>query len=235
MRPNVLLAVFFILAILVAPSSGCNAPAPTPTPTLMPTATMTSAATPLPTATATDMPTMTPTATATATATQTFTPSPTRTPTSSPTPSVSPTPTLSPTPLPPPRRLINGSIITRESGAIPNYMAITNDSDLDGVAVLVRNNVPVMAVYVQARQYFKMTDIQIGLYYFYYTLGEDWEPVERRFTRKAEYHRYALPVQFTLRTTTNYITYSYWEPVLVAGSSNPRIQIVSANEFPSLK
>ncbi len=191
-------------------------PLPVPSPTSLPPS-------PIPSSTLPPLPAVT------------NTPARTSTPTA--TPTISSTATLSA----PARRLANGTRIKGDprGGGGENYITVNNNQALDAVFVLVDNGLKavVQAAYVRSKESFKLENVQIGECTFYYVLGEDWDSTAAQFTRRAEYHKFTDVMKFEriLNPTTSTGTYTYWTMPIIAGTAEPRLPIISANDFPSLK
>ncbi len=137
-------------------------------------------------------------------------------------------------PLSPPRQLKTGVII-RQAGARngQGQLSIDNGLDLDAVAVLQRNdNNVLVAVYVRGKDSYTLTSIPDGTYELYFTLGEDWDSTEARFTRRRNLSRFDDPLPFHTTATT----YSTWSVTLhpVAGGT-AGTETVPEGEFPDLK
>jgi len=137
-------------------------------------------------------------------------------------------------PLLPPRQLKTGTII-RQAGARngQGQLSIGNGLDLDAVAVLQRNDSAVLvAVYVRGQDSFTLTSIPDGTYELYFTLGEDWDSTEAKFTRRRNLSRFDDPFPFQTTATT----YSTWSVTLhpVAGGT-AGTESVPEGEFPDLR
>jgi Ig-like domain from next to BRCA1 gene len=137
-------------------------------------------------------------------------------------------------PLSPPRQLETGTIV-HQAGARngDGQLGIENGLDLDAVAVLQRNDSAVLfAVYVRGRDSFTLTNIPDGTYDLYFTLGEDWDSTNAKFTRRRNLSRF--DDLFPFRTTST--TYSIWNVTLhpvVGGTAGS--ESVPEGEFPDLK
>jgi hypothetical protein len=134
----------------------------------------------------------------------------------------------------PPRRLTTGAII-REVGARDGVgeLTIGNDLDLDAVAVLSRQEGPlIVAVYILNHDTHTITGVPDGSYDLYFTVGEDWDGQQGAFTRKRRLSRFEDPLPFT--TTDS--TYSVWSVTLhpVAGGT-ASTETVPEGAFPGLK
>lgn len=183
------------------------------------------------TATLTVTPSQTPTMTPTATV-----PPPTSTP--PPTATATRTPTLTPFPSPTatalPRRLSNGTFIKQTMPRTgEGELEVNNGQDLDAVVVLTAlNDAPLFAVYIQARNSFKIEGISDGTYKVFFMLGEDWDSASGRFTRKVRYQVF----EDTFRYTTTSTTATIWRITLhpVVGGTG-RTDSVSPSNFPPLK
>lgn len=196
---------------------------------VIPTATLT-VPTAVPTATSppSPMPTITPTLTATRLPTQAPLPTATATRPFTPTPSPSPTVIL------PPRRLNNGTFIKQTSPrGGDGELEINNGQELDAVVVLTTlNDAPIFAVYIQARNSFKIEGINDGTYKLFFMLGEDWDNVTGRFTRKSRYQVF----EDTFRYATTSTTATSWRVTLhtvVGGAA--QTDSVNPSSFPSVK
>ncbi|MBI5654026.1 MAG: hypothetical protein HZC40_26795 [Chloroflexi bacterium] len=138
------------------------------------------------------------------------------------------------------RRLNNGTVVKRSPGwsaGAESYVVFTNPQAVDAVAVLTKNDVLGIAVYVRAGESYKLESVETGNYGFWYVMGEDWDAANARFTRNAEYHKFILPMTFTrtLNPTTSTYTYTYWNAPLTAGNADAEQPVINANEFPNLK
>lgn len=167
------------------------------------------------------------------------------------TPALPPVPTLavalkaSPAPTAPPtfaqnRRLNTGTIVKRSptwSAGAESYIAISNPLALDAVVLLTENNAPGIAVFVRAKESFRLNNIPTGSYGFWYVLGEDWDAANATFTRNVEYHTFTRPMGFTrtLNPSNSTYTYTYWQTPLTVANDDPEQPVIDASEFPSLK
>jgi SH3-like domain-containing protein len=145
-----------------------------------------------------------------------------------------PTPAVTPTPTPPPRRLATGTVI-RQAGALngEGHLTVENGLDLDAVAVLSWPDArPMIAVYIQNHDQFTITGIPDGTYDLFFTLGEDWDSEQAKFTRRKSLSRFDEPFPFTTTATT----YRVWSVTLhpVAGGT-AETEPLSEEEFPDLK
>jgi hypothetical protein len=145
-----------------------------------------------------------------------------------------PTPAVTPTPTPLPRRLVTGTVI-QKAGALngKGHLTVENGLDLDAVAVLSWPDArPVVAVYIQNHDQFTITGIPDGTYDLFFTLGEDWDSEQAKFTRRKSLSRFDDPFPFTTTATT----YRVWSVTLhpVAGGT-AETEPLSEEEFPDLK
>jgi hypothetical protein len=108
----------------------------------------------------------------------------------------------------------------------------------DAVAILVRSGSlePLIAVYIEAGQKNTMKGIQDGNYVLYYTLGQDWDPLNRQFTKNAEYYRSSKQLTYTTtsKTTRTQFEWSWtvYDVTLGYGDSYP--VTVGKYGFPNL-
>ena len=137
-------------------------------------------------------------------------------------------------PMPPPRRLATGTII-RQVGATngSGRLTVDNGLDLDAVAVLSNlNGASMIAVYIQNNDSFAITGIQDGTYDLYFTLGEDWDSEQAKFTRRKSLSRFDDPFEFST-TGTTYTVWSITLHTVTGGTAGT--EPVPEDEFPDLK
>ena len=132
-------------------------------------------------------------------------------------------------PMPPPRRLTTGTII-KQVGAWNgiNKLSVDNGQDVDAIAILQRPDKSAkIAVYIQNHDQFTLTGIPDGTYNLFFTLGEDWDSEQVRFTRKRGLSRFEDPFEFAA---------SWWKVTLhsVPGGA-AETEPVPEDEFPDLK
>jgi hypothetical protein len=137
------------------------------------------------------------------------------------------------------RRLNTGTAVKRGAGwnaGVESYFAIKNSQPLDAVVVLAQGNAVGLAVYIRANESFKIENIYVGSYDFYYVFGEDWDSANAKFTRNTEYHRFNGDLKFEriLGGGGSY-TYTYWTVTLPAGNSDPDVPVIDETKFISLK
>lgn len=112
-------------------------------------------------------------------------------------------------------------------------LEIDNGQDLDAVAVMTTlADAPIFSVYVRARSQFKIEGIRDGTYKLFFMLGEDWDAVTGRFTRKARYEVF----EDTFRYTTTSTTATIWRVTLhsvVGGTA--QTDNVDPSKFPPVK
>jgi hypothetical protein len=111
-------------------------------------------------------------------------------------------------------------------------------TDKDAVAILVRSGSlePLIAVYINAEDKNTMKGIQDGTYTLYYSLGQDYDPVARQFTRNAEYYRLANVLSYatTSQTTRTQFKWSWTVADVTIGYGNSQPVAVGKNGFPVL-
>jgi hypothetical protein len=134
----------------------------------------------------------------------------------------------------PPRRLATGTIISEVGSRNgEGELRVENGLDLDAVAVLSRpDGTWMVAVYIQNHDNLTITQVQDGTYELYFTLGEDWDSQEARFTRRRSLSRFEDPFNFNTTATTHTV----WSVTLhsVAGGTADT-EPIPEGEFPDLK
>jgi len=141
-------------------------------------------------------------------------------------------PTFTPTPLP--RRLNNGTFISRKM-PLDGYgdLEIENGTDLDAVAVLTTlTRETVFSVYIQAHRQFTITGIRDSTYKLFFMLGEDWDEATGRFTRRVKYEVFEDTFLYTTTATSATIWRVTLHPV-VGGTA--RTEDVDPTRFPPVK
>jgi hypothetical protein len=112
-------------------------------------------------------------------------------------------------------------------------LSVENGLDIDAVAVLKQlDGEWKIAVYIQNHDSFTITGIPDNTYDLYFTLGEDWDSEQARFTRGTSRSRFEESFPFTTTATT----YSIWSVTLhpVPGGT-AGAEPVPEDEFPDLK
>lgn len=101
-------------------------------------------------------------------------------------------------------------------------LTIHNNWTMDTVAVLTDQNVkPLLVVYLRTKESLDITGIKDGDYGLYFTIGDQWDGKEGRFSNVYGYYRYNTPLLFVTDDTGNKIEYSIFELDLYeAGASN---------------
>lgn len=152
-------------------------------------------------------------------------PSPTNTYVPSPSPSKKP----SPSPTPSIVRPQTGTYITDNTrGLGASEVTVKNGLDNDAVIVLVKVYDPsytVMAVYVRAHDSYTI-NVDRTLYYMYYTTGQDWDSINKEFTRYKALKMFDEEFDFH-----DY----YWEVTLnPVVNGNSETSYVDPGDFPSI-
>ena len=112
-------------------------------------------------------------------------------------------------------------------------LGVENGLDLDAIAVLVRpDGAWALAVYIRNHDNFTITGIPDSTYDLYFTLGEDWDSEQAKFTRRTRLSRFEELFPFTTTATT----YTVWSVTLhpVEGGG-AETEAVPEDEFPDLK
>ncbi len=101
-------------------------------------------------------------------------------------------------------------------------LTIHNNWTMDTVAVLTDQNIkPLLVVYLRTKESLDITGIKDGDYSLYFTIGDQWDGKEGRFSNVYGYYRYNAPLLFVTDDRGNKIEYSIFELDLYeAGASN---------------
>ena len=112
-------------------------------------------------------------------------------------------------------------------------LSVENGLDLDAVAILKQFDGDwKIAVYIQNHDSFTITGIPDSTYDLYFTLGEDWDSEQAKFTRQTSRSRFEELFPFATTATT----YTIWSVTLhpVEGGAADT-EPVPEDEFPDLK
>lgn len=112
-------------------------------------------------------------------------------------------------------------------------LIIHNNWTMDTMAVLTDMNVkPFLAVYIRSKDSYNITKIENGSYGLYFTVGNQWDSVDKKFRSVLGYYRYNPALVFQTTETEKDIEYSIFELDLYeAGASN---FVPDQFEFPNL-
>jgi hypothetical protein len=127
-----------------------------------------------------------------------------------------------------------GTYFVRKMSGGYGELIIKNGRDLDAVAVLTSSwnpKTPLMAVYIQAGDTYTIDGIEDGTYELFFTLGEDWDSDQEKFTRNTAYSRFEDPFEFRT-TSTTYTAYEVTLYAVVGGTADT--DPVSESDFPGL-
>jgi len=105
--------------------------------------------------------------------------------------------------------------------------------------------VPVLCVYIRARQSFEIREIRDGKYYLYYALGKDWNTYTRNFLNVDTRRRFKKPFTFTTsssewytpgwkHTSVEYRVYRVELGIPISKPGPPASKDVPALDFPHL-
>jgi hypothetical protein len=163
----------------------------------------------------------------------TLTPSPTDTPTPIVIPTDSPTAmpseTLAATLLTGTSRPLTGLIMPNQSESGYGELTVENGTTRDGVVILTLNNVPMMAAYIRSGETFSMNGIRDGIYYLYFSTGDDWNG--KVFTTAPSHKKFEDSFEFTTGATT-YTTWSVTLQGVVGGTA--AAEEIDESVFPSI-
>lgn len=137
-------------------------------------------------------------------------------PSPSPTRTATPTPPKAPTATPTaiPVQVLNGTELRPPSGPSgPGYLIVKNGTTSDAVIKLVRSTDEgvVRSVYVVRQSDWTIRNIGPGTYRLWFAMGNDWDPVVRRFQRNPRYWQFDDAFEFSVDDDGSY---TYWEVTL---------------------
>ena len=91
-------------------------------------------------------------------------------------------------------------------------LVIHNNWRMDTVAVLADQDVrPLVAVFIRAKDSLNITGIEDGSYNLYFTVGNYWDPENRKFDSVFGYYRYSSPLIFETSEIGDEFEYSIYE------------------------
>jgi hypothetical protein len=130
--------------------------------------------------------------------------------------------------------LATGTIIKQIGGTNgAGELSVENGLDLDAIAILRRSDGAwELAAYIRNHDSFTIAGIPDSTYDLYFTLGEDWDGEQAKFTRRTRLSRFEDPFPFTTTATTYTIWSVTLHPVEGGGAET---EPVPEDEFPDLK
>jgi hypothetical protein len=125
-------------------------------------------------------------------------------------------------------------VVERNMWGGAGELTIQNDDVRDAFIVLSSlNDQPVVAAYVRAGEFLRITRIQDGTYYLYFSMGDKWNSEAGRFTESVSYERSETKYSFTTRYGRRGTEYSIWEITLhPVDDANTETEYVDPNQFP---
>jgi len=121
--------------------------------------------------------------------------------------------------LTPGNSLPTGTIIKKRSAYLQGdgQLQISNGTNYDAVAKLIRDGASVLTVYIKANSTYTMGNISDGTYWLAFAQGTDWNATTQKFNRNSQTS--AFDDTFVFKTTDT--QYSGWEVTLnpVAGGT----------------
>jgi len=111
-----------------------------------------------------------------------------------------------------------------------SFLTVENGLDLDAVVVLskkIQPDTPILAVYVQSRDTYKISIVGSGLFMVYYTCGRDWDDSSKEFTTDKKYKRFDDTFDFT--------KYDYKITLHTVAGGTAHTEYLDEEEFPDLK
>lgn len=113
-------------------------------------------------------------------------------------------------------------------------LTIHNNWTMDTVGVLTDDNLkPLMAVYIRSKDSFKFEKIDDGSYGLYFTIGNNWDPNEKKFGDILGYYRYNPSLVFQTNENITDVEYSVYELDLYESESSNFVPDVF--DFPDLR
>jgi hypothetical protein len=127
-----------------------------------------------------------------------------------------------------------GTYITRTTCRSLGVLKVENKGNYDAVAVVVNENnpkVPVISVYIKAKDTFEIQNVPDGVFLLYFNTGEGWDDYNKRFMKYNKYIKLDSKYEFKATATT----YIIWTITLYpADSGNIRIYYINDSDFPGL-
>ncbi|MEM2175648.1 MAG: hypothetical protein QXI58_08535 [Candidatus Micrarchaeia archaeon] len=112
-----------------------------------------------------------------------------------------------------------------------------NDEDAVCIISHISNpEIPLIAVYIRSKESFTIQGIEDGLYYLYFSLGEEWNSEQNRFMKNPKFKRFKDIFEFETEYVGNMIYYTVYEVTLygVIGGKAETVNI-SEKDFPKFK
>jgi hypothetical protein len=134
-------------------------------------------------------------------------------------------------------RLKNGTIVLdRRIQGGGGKLEIENSAPYDAVVMLVNKADPHYSCFIHRYSSYSLEEIPDGEYSIYFSLGNDWDLVDLRFTTNVVFYKFEDIFKFETKTTTTKIWYSVWKIGLqpVAGGTANAEQL-SPELFPLIK
>ena len=126
-------------------------------------------------------------------------------------------------------RLDTGTFVVNELRAGKGKLTVENGLDLEALIILSgygEPKIPLLAVYIRAKDSYSIRGIKGGTYILYFALGEDWDSCSERFTRKTTYKRFEDEFDF--------VHYDYEVTLHPVIGGTAGTEPVSEDEFPEL-
>jgi hypothetical protein len=130
-------------------------------------------------------------------------------------------------------RAFNGSIlIDHRVGEGKGEFKAENGTTNDGIIVLTDLDGRVLvAFYVRAGSEYTLTDLPDGNYFIFFSMGEDWDGDDLRFTTSPSFEKFEEPFEYITKATK----FTIWRITLhaIEGGAG-ETEAITPDEFPSL-
>lgn len=127
------------------------------------------------------------------------------------------------TPPRPDYSLPHGTILKESSYYLSGNgtLEISNGTQYDAVAKLIRGNTAVHSVYIRANSTYTIKDVSDGYYELMFAQGSDWNTATEQFNKNQSYSTFEETFDFKTTEDSQYVYYSTFEVTLnpVVGGS----------------
>jgi hypothetical protein len=132
------------------------------------------------------------------------------------------------------RRLGNGAFVKDSGRGGLGRLTVNNGTDSDAVVTLARGRKTAFTVYLRKGADTTVRSVDNGVYTVYFTMGEDWNPAKKSFTRNCTFEKFDDTADFSTRrvqggTQYDVLTYSLAKSI----GGNATTTGVPQDEFPS--
>ncbi|MBA7504183.1 hypothetical protein ES706_02808 [subsurface metagenome] len=126
-------------------------------------------------------------------------------------------------------RLDTGTFVVKELRGGKGKLTVENGLDLEALIILSGHGepkIPLLAVYIRAKDSYSIKGIKDGVYILYFALGEDWDSCSEKFTAKTTYKRFEEEFDF--------VHYDYEVTLHPVIGGTAGTEPVGEDEFPGL-